>query len=147
MRQHEQADQSIVELATASARLVVTASHRVLIPERDSVTFLLAGELARGDRVVLDGRQTEALEVVHHFEVRTEVFEFHFKPDEPVAAFHAADAETLQPHQILSMGRRRHTHRGGRTGTARRSQAQRGSEDQVAAMAASGPALDAPGGV
>lgn len=130
MRRHEEDDQSLVELATASARLVVTASHRVLVPKGNSATPALAGELAQGDRVVINGGQAQELESVKRFGARTEVFEFQFEPDEPVAAYHAADAEALWPDQILTMGRSPPKHRGGRTSNARRALAQRAAESQ-----------------
>jgi len=70
----------------------------------------LAGRLASGQHVALE---------------RIAVFEFRFDPDEPVAAFHNAEAGAESPHRILSMGRCRKSHRGGRSGMARRGQASR----------------------
>lgn len=124
--------QDLVEIITSSASLVVSAGHRVMVEVEGMAQPAPAEELCEGWRVILVGGTSETVLAVLKRTEQTQVIEFTFEPDEPVAAFHEPSS------QILTMGRRSQgrTRRGGRTGTTSRLQARNRAQDRAAAETA-----------
>mmetsp|Transcript_20434 Transcript_20434/g.46227 ORF Transcript_20434/g.46227 Transcript_20434/m.46227 type:complete len:119 (-) Transcript_20434:217-573(-) len=101
---HEEQNCDVVELRTREAALIVTASHRVLIPDDHGTmeyATMNAGELYKGDKVFCGDRPEPLVKVLKH-KMRTRCVEIEFEPDEPVESF-------LAPKwSVLSKGQPRH---------------------------------------
>jgi len=92
--------QTLMDLKTQTAVLVVTGTHRVVVQRRSGPQTLQASALRAGDSVLITGGVSEDLIHVESFEARVSVVQLTFIPDRPVEAFHPP------PPSILSQGRR-----------------------------------------
>jgi len=87
---HAEQQQEVVDLNTANASLVVTASHRVMVRKGEQSQTMPAGGLRVGDHVIVGGNggnDTEELVNVDKALQCLSVVDVVFAPDEPVEVY------------------------------------------------------------
>lgn len=121
-RHHERQQVQLMDLRTDHARILVTASHRIVVhrPQNSTsinsgVAFAAANALGVGQHVVISDGVPAALIHAQMFSGDTDFFQITFEPDEPVEVY------VVPSQRILSLGeQRRPQSRTRRSGMAQR---------------------------
>lgn len=109
-RVHPEQDQELINLHTENARLIVTASHRVMVLKGGQSQTIPADSLRIGDHVLVAGNRVEELLLVDRLMQCVEVVEITFHPDECVEAFQPLCNSILSKGHGWRRTRRSQTH-------------------------------------